>query len=207
MLKISKLSISYGAKQVLKDVSFQLERGELGCVLGESGRGKTTLLRAILGFEEYQSGHIEVGDTELSASTVFNIRQHIAYLPQELSLPSPTVREMMMTPFFFRINRGVTIKDERIHDEWKLLGLEPGLLDRSPNAVSAGQRQRIMLSVCGLLGKPLVILDEPTSALDNDSTLMVVEYLKMMARERGAAVLAVTHSDILAKHCDKALHL
>ena len=178
MLKISKVSLSYGSKQVLRDVSFHLERGELGCVMGESGCGKTTLLRTVMGFEEFSSGCIEVDGIVVSPTTIDSLRQRIAYLPQELSLPS-----------------------------WSLLGLEPRLLSHSPNAISVGQRQRIMLSVCGLLGKPLIITDEPTSALDNDTTLIVANYMKMLARERNAAVLAVTHSHILADQCDKTLHL
>ncbi len=207
MLKISKVSLSYGSKQVLRDVSFHLERGELGCVMGESGCGKTTLLRTVMGFEEFSSGCIEVDGIVVSPTTIDSLRQRIAYLPQELSLPSPTVWDMVRLPFSFKANKGVELTEDLLLREWSLLGLEPRLLSHSPNAISVGQRQRIMLSVCGLLDKPLIITDEPTSALDNDTTLIVANYMKMLARERNAAVLAVTHSHILADQCDKTLHL
>ena len=207
MLKISKVSLSYGSKQVLRDVSFHLERGELGCVMGESGCGKTTLLRMVMGFEEFSSGCIEVDGIVVSPTTIDSLRQRLAYLPQELSLPSPTVWDMVRLPFSFKANKGVELTEALLLREWSLLGLEPRLLSHSPNAISVGQRQRIMLSVCGRLDKPLIITDEPTSALDNDTTLIVANYMKMLARERNAAVLAVTHSHILADQCDKTLHL
>ncbi|MBR4365337.1 MAG: ABC transporter ATP-binding protein [Bacteroidaceae bacterium] len=207
MLKISKVSLSYGSKQVLHDVSFHLQRGELGCVLGESGCGKTTLLRAVMGFEECSGGSIEVDGIVLSAMTVDSLRQRIAYLPQELSLPSPTIWDMVSIPFSFKANKGVELTEELLQREWSRLGLDIHLINRPSNSVSVGQRQRIMLSVCCLLGKPLIIIDEPTSALDNDTTLLVANYLKSVARERDAAILAVTHSHTLAEVCDKTLHL
>lgn len=207
MLKISKVSLSYGSKQVLRDVSFDLGRGEIGCVMGESGCGKTSLLRAVMGFETFSSGSIEVDGITLSETTIDTLRHRIAYLPQELSLPSPTIREMVNLPFSFKANRGVTLTDDLLRQEWSWLGLDTRLLSHSPNAVSVGQRQRIMLSVCGLLGKPLIIADEPTSALDEESTMMVARYMKMLAHERQTAILAVTHSRPLAEQCDKTLHL
>ena len=207
MLKISNVSLSYGSKQVLSDVTFHLQRGELGCVLGESGCGKTSLLRAVMGFEVCSSGSIEVDGIVLSANTIDSLRQRIAYLPQELSLPSPTIWEMVKIPFSFKANKGVEVTEELFQNEWPRLGLDIRLLNRPSNSVSVGQRQRIMLSVCCLLGKPLIIIDEPTSALDSDTTLLVANYLKTVARERNASILAVTHSHILADQCDKTLHL
>ena len=207
MLKISNVSLSYGSKQVLSDVTFHLQRGELGCVLGESGCGKTSLLRAVMGFEVCSSGSIEVDGIVLSANTIDSLRQRIAYLPQELSLPSPTIWEMVKIPFSFKANKGVEVTEELFQNEWPRLGLDIRLLNRPSNSVSVGQRQRIMLSVCCLLGKPLIIIDEPTSALDSDTTLLVANYLKTIARERNASILAVTHSHILADQCDKTLHL
>jgi ABC-type lipoprotein export system ATPase subunit len=64
-----------------------------------------------------------------------------------------------------------------------------------------------MLSVCGLLGKPLIVIDEPTSALDEESTRLVARYLRMLSCERGTTILMVTHSHSLAETCDKVLQL
>ena len=160
-----------------------------------------------MGFETFNSGSIEVDGIQLSETTIDCLRHRIAYLPQELSLPSPTIWEMVSLPFSFKANKGVTLTEDLLRQEWSWLGLDIRLLNHSPNAVSVGQRQRIMLSVCGLLGKPLIIADEPTSALDEETTLLVAHYMKMLAHERQTAILAVTHSRTLAEQCDKSLHL
>lgn len=207
MLKISHLSLSYGSKEVLHDISFHLQRGEIGGVRGESGCGKTSLLRAVMGFERFSQGSIEVDGVSLSADTIDSIRQRIAYMPQELSLPSPTIWEMVRLPFSFKANRGKVLTEELLRKEWEWLGLGAHLQGHSPYSVSVGQRQRIMLSVCGLLGKPLIVIDEPTSALDEESTRLVARYLRMLSSERGTTILMVTHSHSLAETCDKVLQL
>ena len=206
MLRIRNLSLSYGSHQVLRDVSLSVGRGEMVCVCGESGCGKSSLLNAVLGFVD-SDGEIEVDGQRLSDTSVAQIRRTVAFVPQELALPCNTVNSMVRMPFMFHANRHVTFSDDLLLREWQYLNLHPGLLKKRVSEVSGGERQRIMLSVAGLLCKPLLLVDEPTSALDVDSVLRVARYFRMLKEERRMAILAVSHQKEFAASCDRIIEL
>ncbi|MBQ8737838.1 MAG: ATP-binding cassette domain-containing protein [Bacteroidaceae bacterium] len=206
MLNISGATLRYGNQTIFKNISLKVSRGELVGITGESGCGKTSLIRAILGFAPSE-GSIIVDETPLCPNTVEEIRTKIAYLPQELSLPVDTVEEMVRLTFELKANRGTTFSKEALMSDWNKLNLSPALFNKHVSEVSGGQRQRILLSAAGLLGKPLLLADEPTSALDATASEAVADYLRMLADERNTAVVVVTHSDMLADRCDRCLKL
>ncbi len=206
MLNISGATLRYGNQTIFKNISLKVSRGELVGITGESGCGKTSLIRAILGFAPSE-GSIIVDETPLCPNTVEEIRTKIAYLPQELSLPVDTVEEMVRLTFELKANRGTTFSKEALMSDWNKLNLSPALFSKHVSEVSGGQRQRILLSAAGLLGKPLLLADEPTSALDATASEVVADYLRMLADERNTAVVVVTHSDMLADRCDRCLKL
>ena len=206
MLNISGATLRYGNQTIFKNISLKVSRGELVGITGESGCGKTSLIRAILGFAPSE-GSIIVDETPLCPNTVEEIRTKIAYLPQELSLPVDTVEEMVRLTFELKANRGTTFSKEALMSDWNKLNLSPALFSKHVSEVSGGQRQRILLSAAGLLGKPLLLADEPTSALDATASEAVADYLRMLADERNTAVVVVTHSDMLADRCDRCLKL
>lgn len=206
MLRIRNLSLSYGAQNVFRDVTFDVHRGDIVCVCGESGCGKSSMLKSVLGFVNAE-GDIQVDGIRLAETTVDEVRRCIAYIPQELSLPYETVEEMVRSPFALHANRHIVFSEEKLMSDWRMLGLSGDLMSKRATEISGGQRQRIMLSVAGLLGKRLLLADEPTSALDEDSTLLVLDYFKMLAKERGIAVLLVSHSPIIMAGCTSCLHL
>lgn len=206
MLRIRNLSLSYGAQNVFRDVTFDVHRGEIVCVCGESGCGKSSMLKSVLGFVDAE-GDIQVDGIRLAETTVDEVRRCIAYIPQELSLPYETVEGMVRSPFALHANRHIVFSEEKLMSDWRMLGLSGDLMSKRATEISGGQRQRIMLSVAGLLGKRLLLADEPTSALDEDSTLLVLDYFKMLAKERGIAVLLVSHSPIIMAGCTSCLHL
>ena len=195
MLTVRHLSLNYGTHTVFSDLNFTVGRGDVLCVYGRSGCGKTSLLRAILGFVEAE-GDIVVDGMTLSPDHVEDIRRQTAYVPQELALPSETVREAVMMPFLLRANRRVAFSESQLLNDWTLLGLDASLLDKRMNEISGGQRQRVMLSAAGLLGKPLLLVDEPTSALDEDRAALVLDYFHLLAKTRGMAVIVVSHSPL-----------
>jgi len=204
MLKIENLSLSYEAFNVFSNITLQVSRGELVCLCGESGCGKSSLLKAVQGFVESE-GRIEVGGERLDDNTIDAIRRTTAYIPQDLSLPYDTVEQMVTSLFELRVNRNIRFSKEMMLADWSQLGLDSSLWDKRINEISGGQRQRIMLSVAGLTGKCLLLADEPTSALDSESALLVANYFRMLARERNMAILVVSHSGTFAKECDRVV--
>lgn len=195
MLELSHVYVHFADKYVLCDVSFRLHAGCIKCIGGESGSGKSTLLKAVMGFVPVrQDGEIYIDGQQLTAQSVNELRQKIAYVPQELCLPAETVEEMVLMPFtLIKSNRKLMPSREKLLAEWQLLGLTEELLLKRPNEISGGQRQRMMLATAGLLRKPLMIIDEPTSALDADTARRVGHYFHHLATARGTAILIATH--------------
>ena len=203
ILELKGVTISYGNHTVISNFSMQLERGELVAVTGASGSGKTSLIRAILGFVPIEKGEIYIGGIPARA---VEVRKCTAYLPQDLSFPCEWVDEVLRMPFSFRINKDRKITEEQWHDCFGRLGLEGGIMKKRLNEISGGQRQRMMLAIASMLDKDIIILDEPTSALDAASVKLVTEYIKEIST-RGKAIIAVTHDKVFAAACDKVIEI
>lgn len=202
MLEIKNVKIKMGEQQLLGGLSFSAEDGQVVCITGDSGCGKTSLLRAILGFIPLQEGHISVDGELLTPAAAGEFRKYIAYVPQDLAMPMETVGEMVRMPFALKANLATPFSKARLMEEWQKLDLAPELYDKKVSELSGGQRQRIVISTLGLLQKPIVLADEPTSALDAHTTNLVLNYFKALA-SKGATVITVSHDPVFANGCDK----
>ena len=202
MLEIKNVKIKMGEQLLLGGLSFSAEDGQVVCITGDSGCGKTSLLRAILGFVPLQEGHISVDGELLTPAAAGEFRKYIAYVPQDLSMPIDTVGEMVKMPFALKANLATPFSKARLMEEWQKLDLAPELYDKKVSELSGGQRQRIIISTLGLLKKTIVLADEPTSALDAHTTALVLAYFKALAAG-GATVITVSHDPAFADGCDK----
>jgi len=206
ILQIDNACIAFGADTLFSGFCLQLHEGEIACISGQSGRGKTSLLNAILGFVPLKAGSITVNGILLEKGTIDQIRRQVAWIPQELALPSEWVKEMVQLPFNLKANRNTPFSLDKLFACFDELGLEHELYTKRVNEVSGGQRQRIMLAVAAMLNKPLIIIDEPTSALDAGSTGKVLSFFRRQA-ERGTTVLAVSHDKDFASGCHYLIEL
>ena len=206
MLTVRNLHIEYNSKTIVRDLSFQVADGEVVCLRGESGCGKTSILRAVLGYIDY-SGTIELDSAVMNERTTAGLRQQIAYVPQEFVMPFDTVGEMIHSVMDLRANSLQPCSKDLLMTAWSQLALDPSLYDKQARELSGGQRQRIMLSIAGMLRKRLLLVDEPTSALDADTTRLVAQYIHRLAHEQHIPVLAVSHSDIFAQQCNKIIDI
>lgn len=206
MLEVNKAAMSVGGRELFSRLSFSVADGELVCVRGASGTGKTSLLRAILGFVPLSEGYVSIDGEPVSPYSAPQFRGHIAYLPQEPQLPVETVEQMTRLLFALKANAGKAWTKEALLEEWRQLDLGEEVLAQKTIELSGGQRQRVLLSVCGLLGKPIIVADEPTSALDRDNVQTAANYLRRQAN-MGKAVIVVSHDDIVARCADKLIEL
>lgn len=204
MLKIENASIAYGNHILFSGFNLQLSGGEIASISGPSGCGKTSLLNAVLGFIPLKEGRIILNGTLLEKSSIDHIRKQIAWIPQELALPLEWVKDMVQLPFGLKANRNTPFSESRLFACFDDLGLEHELYYKRVNEVSGGQRQRMMIAVASLIGKPLIIVDEPTSALDSGSTDKVLAFFRRLT-EKGSAVLAVSHDKGFAAGCDRRI--
>ncbi|WP_373759740.1 ATP-binding cassette domain-containing protein [Bacteroides heparinolyticus] len=202
MLQIENAGIAYGNNVLFSGFNLLLNKGEIVSISGPSGCGKTSLLNAILRFVPLKEGRIILNGILLNKESVDKVRKQIAWIPQELALPLEWVRDMVQLPFGLKANRSTPFSESRLFACFEDLGLERELYDKRVNEISGGQRQRMMIAVASMIGKPLIIVDEPTSALDSGSSEKVISFFRKQA-EKGSAVLTVSHDKRFADGCDR----
>lgn len=204
MLYIENASIAYNNEVLFSGFSLHLNRGEIASISGPSGCGKTSLLNAILGFTPLKEGRIVLNGTVLDKSSIDIVRKQIAWIPQELALPLEWVKDMVQLPFDLKANRNSPFSETRLFEHFEELGLEQELYYKRVNEISGGQRQRMMIAVASMIGKPLIIVDEPTSALDSESSGKVLTFFRRLT-EKGSAILTVSHDEGFAAGCDQQI--
>jgi iron(III) transport system ATP-binding protein len=186
------VSKSFGALQAVREVSLEIERGELMAVLGPSGCGKTTLLRTIAGFERPDAGSVVVGDEVVAGSGRFvpPERRRIGMVFQDYALfPHLTVRANVA---FGLAARPRDERDPVTLRTLELVGLQHKA-DRYPHELSGGERQRVALARAMAPGPALVLLDEPFSSLDASLRAGLRREVELILRDAEATALLVTH--------------
>ncbi|MBR5046444.1 ATP-binding cassette domain-containing protein [Candidatus Saccharibacteria bacterium] len=191
----------FGNKTVIKDLSFEVKKGEIFGLLGSNGSGKTTTLRALLGFYQPTGGELFVDGKKYNPEDSLVV---VGYLPEERGLYRK--ESVIDTMIYFGELRG--LKNPR---EWSLKYLERvGLLDKFNEKVeklSGGQQQKVQLGLT-IMGNPkLLILDEPTKGFDPMNRRLLMEIIEEL-HKKGAAIIMITHyMDEVEKLCDRALLL
>ena len=159
ILQIDNACIAFGADTLFSGFCLQLHEGEIGCISGQSGRGEASMLNAVLGFVHIKTGSITLNGILLEIGTIDQIRRQVAWIPQELALPSEWVKEIVQLPFNLKANRNTPFSLDKLFACFDELGLEEELYDKRVNEISGGHLQRIMISVETLMQKPLLIVD------------------------------------------------
>ena len=192
ILEVDNISLGYEEDLVIRGLSFELDAGEIGCLLGASGCGKTTALRAIAGFEPLRGGQIRIKDQVASTPTfrMATEKRSVGMVFQDHALfPHLTVFDNVGFGLR-RLSRGK--RSERVGELLELTGLE-GLGHRYPHELSGGQQQRVALARA-LAPRPAVLLmDEPFSNLDTRLRRRMGEEIREILKARGTATLIVTH--------------
>lgn len=202
MISFNNCSFIYKDKLLINNLSFNINRGDKYVLYGPSGSGKSTIINAILGFERPINGDIIVDGRQCNNDNFAYIRSITSYLPQDISLPYTTVKELIYSPFEFKINKHNTPTNQEIFYYFKKLGLNENLLNANINEISGGEKQRILLATTILLKKPILLLDEPTSALDAKSILMTIDTLKSLSE---TTMLAISHDEMFTNSFDNKI--
>ena len=218
ILKIENLKKSFGKTKVLKDISFEMDKGEVIAILGSSGSGKTTLLRCVNFLEKADSGKIYVNDNliydatssskitqkqarenQLNFGLVFqsfnlfpqyNVYENITLAPKLLANENPD----------FKQNREKMYAqiDEKAKDILSKVGLIEKM-NNYPCELSGGQQQRVSIARALMLDPKVLFFDEPTSALDPELTGEILKVIKSLAA-KNTTMIIVTHEIEFAKN-------
>jgi peptide/nickel transport system ATP-binding protein len=203
VLRIESLSKAYGRAGephwAIRDASFTVERGRTVAVVGESGAGKTTIGRCVLGLTEPTEGRIVLDGTDVLALGRRERRERLAtvgavFQDSSSSLnPRWTVERSVRHPLDVRRRGTRAERRRRAHDALARVGLGPRHAQRVPSRLSGGERQRAAIARSLVLEPRLVVLDEPTSALDVSVQAQIIDLLVELQRESGTAFVFVSH--------------
>jgi len=178
-----------GSVRALDGVSLRVEPGETVAVVGESGCGKTTLARSVLGLQPLAGGSIVLTGEEVRG-TPRRLAERVGMVWQDpyASLnPKWKVGRSVLETMHLSSKRGVAA------DIFKEVGLDPQFVDRYPHQLSGGQRQRVAIGRALALKPPLVICDEPTAALDLSIRAQILNLLKDVQKANGCSFLYISH--------------
>ncbi len=213
-VKINTVCKGFGSgdtrTEVLKDVDFTAQLGEMLMLVGPSGCGKTTLLSVVAGTLAVDRGEVEIFNTPLhrldqAAITRFRAA-NIGFIFQQYNLiPTLTCVENVSVPLRIQGHR-VADAEKKAAEMLDRVGLGPRLKHR-PGMLSGGQQQRVAIARALVHEPKLIICDEPTAALDSENGAKVMEILRDVATSPDRCVIVVTHDSRVFKYADRMTHM
>jgi len=190
MIEARGITVRIGGRTIVAEASFDVAAGGAFGIVGESGSGKSTLLRGLAGLEEASSGQVLVDGAPIPAARRGEFMQMVFQDPYGSLHPRHSVARALGEPVAIR---RLGDASARVAAALASVGLDDALRFRYPHQLSGGQRQRVAIARALILSPRLLLLDEPTSALDVLARLEIIELLERLRRERGIALLLVSH--------------
>jgi phospholipid/cholesterol/gamma-HCH transport system ATP-binding protein len=193
---VRNLSKSFGKKEVLKNISFEVYEGEIFILMGGSGSGKSTTIKHIIGLLKPDSGSIEIDGvdiTKLSKNELIEFRKKLGYLFQEGAL-FDSLKVWENVGFYYLENTKMKEKEirELAREKLKLVGLKD-VEDLYPSQLSGGMRKRVALARAISTSPEIILYDEPTSGLDPITSAMIDNLIENLRNNLGITSIVVTH--------------
>jgi D-methionine transport system ATP-binding protein len=212
MIQIQNVKKSFNSTEVLKDISLEIEKGEIFGIIGQSGAGKSTLLRCINGLESYDQGQILVDGQKVDIKDKKNLRllqKRMGMIFQSFNLLErlDVYQNVALPMKFWGINTTTPEAKEKILNLIKLVGLEEKV-HAKPRELSGGQKQRVAIARALVLDPEFLLCDEATSALDPEITKGILALLQKINKEMRITIIIVTHQmEVVKQVCQKVAFL
>ncbi len=210
LLQVEGLARHYGTQPVFSHVDLRVQRGEFVAIVGDSGVGKSTLLNCLAGLDHWDAGRIahagvDIGPMDEARRALWR-RAHVGFVFQAFHvLPQLTVAQNVALPLML-LGMHDAQGEAQVQEMLAAVGLA-ALHERLPEQLSGGQLQRVAIARALVHRPPLLLADEPTGNLDPETAARVMDVLTRQTRERGAALVLVTHALAAAQRADRVLRL
>lgn len=213
ILSVQHVSKTYGKKhtfQALKDINFDIQKGEFVAIMGPSGSGKTTLLNVLSSIDQISSGSVIANGQELNklnqkALAKFR-KESLGFIFQDYSiLPTLTVKENIMLPLSVQKMSKATMEEN-----YKAITTALGIYDlgnKYPSELSGGQQQRTAAARAFVHKPQIIFADEPTGALDSKSANDLLQRLEEMNKSFDTTIVMVTHDPVAASFAERVIML
>lgn len=198
MLEFKNVVLPATADGTPASFSLVISPGEVACLCGDTGKGKTELVQAVMGLVRLPGGYITIDGELVTCGSSEYFRRQIAYVPQLLPDVRMKVSELCQSFFQFKVNAPLTFSEERLMTEWGQLGLDSALWNQWMADLTREQLWLVLLSLTPLLARPILLLDNPVQ------TPVVDAFIARMAAE-GKEVLYTCQQNAL--HCSKVVTL
>ncbi len=196
MIRVEGLTKFFGRQRVLDDIHLQVKAGELLVVLGESGSGKSVLLRHLIGLETPDKGKVFIKDVDisvLSEAKLLKVRRDIGYLFQDGALYDfMSVEENVAFPLIEHTKTPMKDVYQKVHELLEIVGLS-NAKTKFPSELSGGMRKRAALARAVVLGSKIVLCDEPTSGLDPIKSREISDLIKEISQRLKSTMVVASH--------------
>lgn len=207
VLSLQNISFSYDRTPVLKDISFEFEKGKMYCIIGKSGAGKTTLLSLLSGLATPSSGEIFFGGKGISKIDKYIFRsKYIGVVFQSFNLITKytALENVILSMDIAGYN--TNNKTARALELLESVGLDEDEANRRVLKLSGGQQQRVAIARALSYNPDIILTDEPTGNLDSDTQKDIMNIFRSLANQ-GKCVILVSHSPEVAEICDEKYEL
>lgn len=196
VISVKNLSVGYDTKAILSNLSFDIKPGELICLMGGNGCGKTTLLKTLSGIQDKISGSIQIDSRDINDFNEIDLAQKVAIvLTDRLEVEHLSVLDIVKLGRFANSSFWGSLSKQDlqiVEDSITLLNIG-SLRDKMFDELSDGQKQKVLICRALAQDTPILFLDEPTTFLDIPHKMEVIKILKKIAQEKGIAVFFSSH--------------
>lgn len=200
LFELKNVSKSFSENYSLKNFSYKIKEGEKVNISGRSGIGKTTLFKLLLGFEQPDEGTVLFKSVAYNAENIWQIRQEIAYVPQDLKIGGGKVLSFFNNSLILSSKQKTkTVNPERLNALLDYFELEKDILEKDIERLSGGEKQRIAIINALLLERKIFLLDEISAALDKKLKIKTLDYF---FKNKEYTILSISHDGYVPEHVE-----